>query len=129
MGKIILLIIGVLFAAAACTNAAVLTFDDIGTGNGGIIPDGYGRFNWGKSFSEGVFYYLNANMFPDSGFNNGRVSGNYVSHSTPYMTEGKGWLTGEPFTFNGAYFTAAWRDGLNPDFPSKSVQSNEILIV
>jgi hypothetical protein len=41
------------------------------------------------------------------------VSGDYVASCTSYGTPGDGKITGELFTFNGAYLTAGWNDGLN----------------
>ena len=49
----------VLFTITFQAQAYVLTFDDIGTNVSGTIPDGYGGFNWSKSFDEGIFYYIN----------------------------------------------------------------------
>ncbi len=99
-------------------DAAILSFDDIGTPGDGSdpIPDGYGGFDWSKSVDDGIFYYINILLEPptDSGLLNGAVSGDFVALPTPYVHEGKGWLSSiTPFTFNGAYFTAIWRDGLN----------------
>jgi hypothetical protein len=111
-------ILAILLLLPVCANATVLTFDDIGTSAYGIIPDGYGGLNWSKSFSDGVFYYQNISLripIPGgSGLFNGVVSGDCVALPTPYVYEGKGWISSiTPFTFNGVYFTAVWRDGLN----------------
>jgi hypothetical protein len=91
-----------------CANATVLTFDDISTNSYGRIPNGYGGFNWE------LFWYLNpADIYPNSGFNNALVSGNYIAGVSDYAVPGIGLITGSPFTFNGAYLTAGWNDGLN----------------
>ncbi|MFA6187375.1 MAG: hypothetical protein WC770_09250 [Phycisphaerae bacterium] len=116
--KLLRFVVAVLFLLPVCTYATVLTFDDIGTTTSVPIPDGYGGFNWSKSFSDGVFYYINTSLAyhhpGGSGLFNGVVSGDCVALPTPYMAEGKGWLnSATPFTLNGAYFTAVWRDGLN----------------
>lgn len=94
--------------SAAQAYTAVLTFDDISTGSYGFIPDGYGGFNWED------FYYINAPLeCPDSGANNGRVSGDYIATSSDYNSPGNGRITGNLFTFDGVYLTASWRDNLN----------------
>lgn len=111
----IITILAVLFTITFQAQAYVLTFDDISLSDSAPIPDGYGGFNWGNLHNGGAFYYLNAPLVsPDSGYANGVVSGSYVAFPTTYTHEGIGWLTSaDLFTFNGAYFTAAWRDGLN----------------
>jgi hypothetical protein len=116
--KTFLLTISILLTAAISTNAAVLTFDDIGTTTGVPIPNGYGGFSWSKSFDEGFFYYENISIRyrppGGSGLFNGVVSGDCVALPTPYSPEGKGWVSAPtPFIFTGAYFTAVWRDALN----------------
>ena len=91
----------------------VLTFDDISdlSDNSYPIPDGYGGFNWED------FYYMNApSVWPDSGYDNGIVSGDYVAFPSKFYEPGTGRITGNLFTFNGAYLTAAWRDGLSVQF-------------
>lgn len=97
-------------------HAVVLTFDDIGSPSEGYdrIPDGYGGLNWGNLLDGGAFYYIDApTMFPDSGFNNGRVSGDYIAYCTSYGPAGTGKITGSTFTFEGAYLTSGWYDDLN----------------
>lgn len=90
----------------AVAQAAVLTFDDLAPISGfDLIPNGYGGFNWNN------FYYNNGSTaIPLTGYDNGRVSGDYVSFNG----------FGEPavvsdsiFDFNSAYLTAAWNDGLS----------------
>ena len=48
------IILAVLFLLPVCTQATVLTFDDIGVATNASkpVPDGYGGFDWGKP---GVF--------------------------------------------------------------------------
>jgi len=52
-------------------------------------------------------------LWPNSGYNNGLVSGDYVAFPSKFYESGTGRITGNLYTFNGAYLTAAWRDGLN----------------
>ena len=62
------------------------------------------RLNWNN------FYVLANTDAPNSGYANGAVSGTNVA----YNGFGSQAVTsGSPFTFNSAYFTAAWNDGLN----------------
>jgi hypothetical protein len=106
----IITIMPILFAITFQVQAYVLTFDDIGTTpiDAKPIPYGYGGFNWYS-----ISYLDPSIVTTDSGYANGVVSGSYVALVSNYPHEGIGWLTSNPFTFNGAYFTAAWRDGLN----------------
>ena len=103
-------ILVVLFIITFQAQAYVLTFDDISdfSEDSLPIPDGYGGFNWED------FYYINAPaVVPDSGYDNGLVSGDYVAFASTYENPGTGRILGDLFTFNGAYLTGAWRDGLN----------------
>ncbi len=106
--KILLLIMAVCLLSAVQTQAIVLTFDDISTTGQASVPNGYGSLNWN------LFFYTNTpEMIPDSGFNNGRVSGEYVAIVSDYSEPGIGRITGELFSFEGAYLTAGWNDGLS----------------
>ncbi|OPL17225.1 MAG: hypothetical protein AVO38_05335 [delta proteobacterium ML8_D] len=93
------------FGMVAVGSATVLTFDDIGLGSEPIY-DGYGGLNWDE------MWYLNATQpeYSNSGYENGTVSGDYVAYNAwanvATVEDGL-------FDFNGAYFTGAWRDGLN----------------
>jgi hypothetical protein len=106
MKKIVILISAILFVFGVCgiSAATILTFDDITTGYSTSIPDGYGGFDW-----DSMGALNGANASPGSGYVNGRVSGDYVAYNewANVATVQDG-----PFDFNGAYFTAAWRDGL-----------------
>lgn len=99
-----------LAAGVACAvpvaKGAVLTFDDINTNQEGFIPNGYGGLNWNN------FAYENGTTYgaPLSGYANGRVSGDYVAFNA---FANQAITSGSPFTFNSAYFTAAWHNGLN----------------
>ena len=108
--NIILLMMSVCLLSAVQTHAIVLTFDDIGsTPTDSLpIPDGYGGLNWDH------FYYMNVPELlpmPSSGYHNGLVSGECVAHNTGYFNVVG--ISGNPFTFEGAWLTAAWRDELN----------------
>ena len=89
---------------AAPAQAITLTFDDLSSGT--AVSNGYGGLSTWYNF-----YALNTPTYQASGYVNGTVSspnvlydggggGAYVYNSTP-------------FTFNSAYFTAAWNNGLN----------------
>jgi len=84
--------------------ASVLMFDDITSdvNDFGPIPDGYGGFDWTL---DGV---IHKDYFVSSGYGNGVVSGDYVTQAGDVGSN----ITGSEFTFNGAYFTAAWNNGL-----------------
>lgn len=87
--------------------AAVLTFDDIAPIEGlAEIPDGYGGFTWDN------FYYLNGSnsIESDTGYDNGRVSGDYVSFNG---FGNQAIVSSSLFDFNSAYITGAWNDGLS----------------
>jgi len=112
----IITVLAVLFTITFQAQAAyVLTFDDIGevTDESLPVPNGYGGFNWGN-LAVGAFYYTKPTiLYPNTGYENGIVSGDYVAFCTSYGTPGLGRITGDTFTFNGAFLTAGWRDGLN----------------
>ncbi|MBD2524137.1 PEP-CTERM sorting domain-containing protein [Nostoc sp. FACHB-133] len=102
----------IVFGIGAVAQATVLTFDDIAsTPNFAPIPNGYGGFNWNN------FYYLNGSGTRGvsltgykNGYNNGRVSGDYISfngYGDPAL------LSDGIFDFNSVYLTAAWNNGLS----------------
>jgi hypothetical protein len=87
--------------------ADVLTFDsltvpanNLGTG----VPNGYGGLNWSD------FLYKNGTR-NGAGFANGVVSPSNIVY-TPDNTPGELLAIQGTFTLASAYFTAAWRDGL-----------------
>ena len=87
--------------------SAVLTFDDMAeTSTYALIEPGYGGFTWTK------FGYENKNDSPvaGSGYEYGVVSGDYAAFNWQAEIAS---MSGDSFTFNGAYLTAAWRDGLS----------------
>ncbi|MEH2067090.1 MAG: PEP-CTERM sorting domain-containing protein [Nostoc sp.] len=96
----------IVLGIGAVAQATVLTFDDIApTSSFADIPNGYGGFNWDN------FYYRNGStVIPRTGYDNGRVSGDYVS----FNAGGDPALVSDSiFDFNSAYLTAAWNDGLS----------------
>ncbi|CAN1209365.1 hypothetical protein TUMEXPCC7403_04015 [Tumidithrix helvetica PCC 7403] len=106
-------------AALACisapltASAATLTFDDLPNSSGGSpIPNGYNGFTWNN------FYEVNglSNIYtpPNStGYQAGVVSPNNVIFNG--FANPASLSSATPFTFNSAYFTAAWNDGLQID--------------
>lgn len=96
-------------SAAATTQAAVITFDDLPATELDAIPAGYHGFNWGSSHMVNVNYF-HKDLLPNTGFENGVVSGDYAAFNFLATTST---ITGDQFDFNGAYLTAGWHDGLN----------------
>ncbi|NET53032.1 MAG: hypothetical protein F6K09_31505 [Merismopedia sp. SIO2A8] len=79
--------------------ATVLTFDNITTNSLRIISDGYGGFDWTN------FYVINGSYVPNTGYDNGTVSGNntaFNGFARPVTVN-----SDSVFDFNGAYLTAA----------------------
>ena len=99
-------------SSAICTQAAVITFDDLPETDIGSISAGYSSFNWGDSFLTNVAY-AHKDAIPGTGFETGVVSGNYAAFNFLATTSVINTIGGELFDFNGAYLTAAWHDGLN----------------
>ena len=91
------------------TQAAVITFDDLPATELDAIPDGYQGFNWGASPMVNINYF-HKNLLPNTGFENGVVSGDYAAFNFLATTST---ITGDQFDFKGAYLTAGWNDGLN----------------
>jgi PEP-CTERM motif len=94
-----------IFLSAA--SAAVLTFDDLTpTSSYANVPNGYGGLDWTN------MGYLNSgsSIYTGSGYDLGRVSGDYVAFNKGGMTAQ---ISDGSFDFNDAYFTAAWNNGLN----------------
>jgi hypothetical protein len=108
--KLSVLLSAVLAAIILCNGPAradVVTFDDLSDGGGGTpISSPYHGLNWTN------FGVLNTVLYPNpSGYKNGTVSAPNVAYNEnglPASISGT-----SPFTFNSAYFTAAWNDGLN----------------
>jgi len=83
--------------------SAVLTFDDVSSTSSHVpIPNGYGGFNWNMNV-------IHKNLHPGSGYDLGRVSGDYSAwHYEPASVSA---ISGT-FDFNGAYFASAWDESL-----------------
>ena len=106
--KSILLVVAA-FVSSTSVNAAVIEFDDITTRATATIADGYDGFNWdGINVGGGT-----PPWWPGSGFENGRVSGEYVAWQSGGIQSAITLSGGGVFDFNGAYFTSAWNTGLN----------------
>ena len=95
-----------LCGADICSASTVITFDEF-SGTSTEIPNGYFGFNWNTMYSVDGLHY------PGSGYDHGAVSGARTAFNgyvgpTPPMS-----VTGSPFNFDGAYFTAAWSSALS----------------
>ena len=96
------------FGMTMMAGATVLDFDTL-AGGGAKIPNGYGGLNWSADFysmngdANGVGYKLGTVSHPNVAFN---------AYYHDVNVSSVGTATG-PFTFNGAYFTAAWDTALN----------------
>lgn len=99
-------------SSAICAQAAVITFDDLPETDIGSISAGYSGFNWGDSYLTNVAY-AHKDAIPGTGFETGVVTGNYAAFNFLATTSVINSTGGELFSFNGAYLTAAWHDGLN----------------
>jgi hypothetical protein len=105
---VICIVASLVLTSAVPTQANVLTFDDITTQvtDSVVVPDGYGGLDWDQ------FGVIHKDFWPDDGYENGTVSGNYVAfnrYANPATT------SDGIFDFAGAYLTAAWRTDLNID--------------
>ena len=82
--------------------ATTLTFDEFS--NGDFIPNGYGGLNWVN------FGATDTRAGVPSGYRNGVIS----SYNTLFNRVGApaDFSSQTPFTFNSAYLTAAWNNGL-----------------
>lgn len=85
--------------------ATTLTFDDLpATKYYGKIADGYGGLNWDN------FFYFNAPVLGrETGYDQGRVSGQYVAYNS--LGEPAAISRKNSFDFNSAYLTSAWNNG------------------
>ena len=93
--------------SAVSVHALTLTFDDL-PGNQGLIPNGYGGFDWNN------FYHLNSvNDRPNpNGYLNGTVSSPNVAFNG-FGDPASLSTNNTPFTFNSVYLTGAWNNGLD----------------
>ncbi len=90
--------------------AAVITFDDLPATDAGVIHNDYHGFNWGDDFMTSVAY-SHKDTLPGTGFAQGVTSGDYAAFNN-FATTSTIRSLGDIFTFNGAYLTAAWNEGL-----------------
>jgi hypothetical protein len=99
----------IVVALAAVANAETLAFDDLDPSQSSVIPDGYGGLNWTNvNVVDGTNYGVNYGT--PSGYEHGVISPRNVAFNAGgYPAE----ISGAPFAFDSAYFTAAWKDGLN----------------
>lgn len=93
-------------AVSPPATAVVLTFDDLPGPNLSNVPNGYGGLNWSN------MGYLNGATYTPSGsgYVNGTVSGTNVAFNEFAQIAA---ASDGTFTFDGAYLTGAWNDGLN----------------
>lgn len=97
-------VVGLLVSTSAV--AGVTTFDDATTANMDNMPAGYAGFTWAGF---GVLNAVNYTNNP-SGYINGMVSAEYVAYN--HNGNPAQFSAASAFDFVGAYFTAAWNDGL-----------------
>lgn len=93
----------------ALGSSTLITFDDLSDrGSGTAIANGYQSLQWNN------FFVLNSpadGPSANNGYQNGTVSGNNDAFNGYGTTASFGEAGG--FTFNSAYFTAAWKTGLS----------------
>ena len=98
---------------ATDTQAETLTFDDLPPfqNDGSPIPDGYGGLDW-----DNMHYIAPVQLFGagNSGYYYGMLSSPNVAYNGG---QNPATVTGNQFTFDSAYFTGAWNDGLSIQIP------------
>lgn len=99
-----------LAGSANTAKAETITFDNIGANQSGtVIGNGYDGFDWNN------FYVVNStdeyNTYGANGYTNGTVSAPNVAYND--FSNPASMTSGTPFTFNSAYFNAAWSNGLS----------------
>lgn len=105
----VLVIAGWSWDTSTAKAAFTLTFDDVSnTSSVDNISNGYGGMNWNN------FFVINRNYLTGTGYQNGTVSGEYSAYNgfgfpASILTANSNGV----FTFNSAYLTAAWADGLS----------------
>ena len=96
----------VILTYSGAAGALVLTFDDIPGARfntwENLVYNGYGGLNWDQFYALSKYYQLGV---PDSGYENGVVSGEYAAYNVDDATA---MIGGIDFDFTGAYFTSAW---------------------
>ena len=107
-----LLAVSVAWALAApSAQGTVLTFDDLPESYyGPYVPNGYGGLGWVNLCYLDPAYSFGG-QDADSGYMNGMVSPQHVTFNDLEQAVTI-YAEGSPFTFNSAYFTGAWNDGL-----------------
>lgn len=95
-----------LLLAASTVAAQTLDMEDVTSDPTAEIWDGYGGFQWSN------FAVMDAReVASGTGFENGLTSGDYVAYN-PWGNPA--YLSSQSlFTFTGAWFTAAWNEGLD----------------
>jgi hypothetical protein len=96
----------ILFGGIRQAHAETLTFDDLNPA--GDLSNGYGGFNWSN------FSVLDSTTYDaghENGYANGTVSTDYVAYNLNSALEAVIGASSS-FTFNSAYFTGAWNNGL-----------------
>lgn len=101
-----LLLVYMLSMCSVAASAQTITFDDISVSNFESISNGYAGFNWDN------FGVENSTSNPGTGYDYGTVSGTNVAFNMWGETSAFS-SQSSPFTFNSAYFTGAWNDGLS----------------
>src|SRR5664280_926965 len=107
------LVLSLLFVLCIFTSmpvlAEIVTFDNLPGSGEKQIPAGYSGFNWNNG------WYLNAtdNIYQNSGYQTALTSGSNVAFGANYDDVQISAANGADFTFNSAYFAAAWNNGLS----------------
>ena len=112
MKKLLILLgaIFLIFSVSGLARADIITFDDVGPGSIGLIPDGYRSLIWHGIYAGTSLYIDGSQVAPGSGYDNGAVSGSYVGFNQLNVIRAQ---PGETLNFYGGYLTAAWNQGLN----------------
>lgn len=122
--KIVSCLVGTAMASLSLgATATPLSFDDVTTGNMAALG-GYGGLEWSDNF-----YAAKASVL-GGGYTAGLQSGAYVAFNA--YSSAVSFSADDPFTFESAYLTAAWNDGLTLDIKgylgSAEVQSLTLLL-
>jgi hypothetical protein len=107
---IILGTIALIFCVGGPASASIITFDDVGPGPVGWVPDGYSGLIW-HGINAGTTLYIDGSQAaPGSGYDNGTVSQPFVGFNELNVIRAQ---PGKSFDFSGGYLTAAWNEDLN----------------
>lgn len=103
-----LLLLATILCADSAWSAAptVITFEEF-AGGPNLIPNGYFGLNW-----DNMYHVNGSTEFTNSGYENGAVSGVRTA-ANGFANPAAITVSGDPFNFFGAYFTAAWNNGLS----------------